>query len=94
MSEQIEKDTGNQLALLYYLLASIEIGLQDQAIEKLAALDLKTDHQLGQALYWYRALALIKMDRYEEANQFLLALIQHPGPYQSKARSLQKNLLK
>ena len=94
MSELIAKDTGNQLALLYYLLASIETGMQDLAIEKLAPLDLRTDHQLGQALYWYRALALIKMDRYEEANQFLLALIQQQGPYQSKARSLQKNLLK
>lgn len=94
MSELIAKDTVNQLALLYYLLASIETGMQDQAIEKLAPMDLRIDHQLGQALYWYRALALIKINRYEEANLFLLALIQQPGPYQSKARSLQKNLLK
>ncbi len=94
MSELIEKDSENQLALLYYLLASIEIDMPDLAIEKLAPLDLKIDHQLGQALYWYRALALIKMDRYEEADIFLLALIQQPGPYQSYARRLQKNLLK
>ena len=94
MSELIEKDTANQLALLYYLLASIETGMEDLAIEKLAPMDLRTDHQLGQALYWYRALALIKLDRFEEANLFLLALIQQQGPYQSKARNLQKNLLK
>jgi hypothetical protein len=94
MSELIEKDTTNQLALLYYLLASIETGMEDLAIEKLAPLDLKTDHHLGQSLYWYRALALIKLDRFEEANLFLLALIQQQGPYLSMARSLQKNLLK
>ncbi len=94
MSELIAEDPENQLALLYYLLASIEIDMDDLAIEKLAPLDLRIDHQLGQALYWYRALALIKMDKYEQADLFLLALIQQPGPYQSHARRLQKNLLK
>jgi len=94
MTGLIEKDTGNQLALLYFLLASIETGTQDQAIEKLAPLDLSIDHQLGQALYWYRAMALIKVDRFEEADLFLLALIEQQGPYQSMARSLQKKLLK
>ena len=92
LSELIAKDPGNQLALLYYLLASIEMDMYDPALEKLAPMDLRIDHQLGQALYWYRALALIKMDRNEEANQLLLSLIEQPGPYQPHARRLQKNL--
>ena len=94
MTDLIKKDPKNQLALLYYLLASIEIDMHDLAIEKLAPLDMRIDYQLGQALYWYSALALIKMDRYEEAELYLPALIQQPGPYQSDARRLQKNLLK
>lgn len=94
MTGLIEEDSGNHLALLYFLLASIETGIPDQAIEKLAPLHLSIEHQLGQALYWYQALALVKMDRFEDADLFLLALIEQQGPYQSMARSLQKNLLK
>ncbi len=94
MSELIAKDQDNQLALLYYLLASMETGKQDEAMEKLAPLDLRIDHQVGQALYWYRALALIKSGRYVEADALLLPLIQQQGPYQTNARRLQKNLLK
>ncbi len=60
MSELIAEDPGNQLALLYYLLASIETGMQDQAIEKLAPLDLRVDYQLGQSLYWYSSTGTYK----------------------------------
>jgi tetratricopeptide (TPR) repeat protein len=94
LSELISMDQENLLAQLYYLLGSIETGMQDKALERLTPLDLKTDHQLGQAIYWYGALAFIQTGRYEEANELLLPLMNQQGPYQSDARRLQKNLLK
>jgi len=94
MWEIIEQEPENQMALLYYLLSSIEVEKQDQAIEKMAAQNLSHNHQLGQALSWYTALALIKSGRPEEAIVYLHPLIQQQGPYQAEARRLEKILLK
>jgi len=94
MSELLEQDQDNQWALLYYLLSSIETDQEERAIEKVAAMNLNLNHQLGQALYWYSALALIKSDRPEEAATYLQALIQQEGPYRPDARRLEKIVLK
>lgn len=94
MSDLFERDPENQLALLYYLLSSIEIGNPDQVLEKLAKLNLSSDHQSGQAIYWYTALALIKTDHPEEAAAYLQPLTKSQGPYQSDAKRLEKILLK
>ena len=94
MSEQLTQNPDNQLAQLYYLLASIETGMQDSALVRLAPLEPDIDHQLGQAICWYRTLALIKSGRIEEVEATLLPLIQRAGPYQSDARRIRKNLLK
>lgn len=94
MSELLEQDQDNQLALLTYLLSSIETDREDQALDKLTSMKLNPDHQLGQALYWYTALALIKSGRPEEAAPYLHVLIQQEGPYRSDARRLEKIVLK
>ena len=94
MSGLLEQDPENSLVQLYYLLSSIEKDHQDKALEKLAGLELNTEHQLGQAIYWYAALAFLKSDRPEEARSYLHPLVQQQGPYQSDAQRLEKILLK
>jgi len=90
----IEQDPENKLVQLYYLLSSIETAKQEEALEKLAGLELSMDHQLGQAIYWYTALALLKSKQTDEALSYLRPLIQQQGPYQSDASRLEKILLK
>lgn len=94
MIELMNLDPENQLALLYYLLTSIELELQEEAIEKVEATPVNTDHQLGQAIVWYTTLALVKSGRKEEAALQLRPLLEQPGPYQRDALRLQKMLLK
>ena len=93
-SEAIDQNSENQLALLYYLLASIELDLQEDAISIIGTVHITTDHQLGQSLIWYTSLAMIKSGRREEAAATLSPLIQNPGPYEAEARKLKKILLK
>ncbi|MCK5138104.1 MAG: hypothetical protein KAR19_20135 [Bacteroidales bacterium] len=90
----ISQNPDNQLALLYYLLASIEVDQEEDAINTVNAVQVNTDHQLGQSLTWYTSLAMIKLGRREEAAECLHLLIQYPGPYEAKARRLKKMLLK
>jgi len=94
ISEVIDQNPENQLALLYYLLASIELDLQEDAISTVCAAHVTTDHQLGQSLTWYTSLAMIKSGRREEAAAYLSPLIQNSGPYEAEARRLKKILLK
>jgi len=94
MSELLDRDPGNQLALLYYLLASMELDLQGDALEKVLVVPSHHDNQLGQSIIWYTSLALVKSSRREEAAKHLLPLINHAGPYETNARRLQKMLLK
>jgi len=94
MSELLDQDPENQMALLYYLLASIELNLQGDALEKVMAIPSHHDHQLGQSIIWYTSLALVKSSRKEEAAKHLQPLIDHGGPYETDARRLQKLLLK
>ena len=93
-SEVIDQNPENQLALLYYLLASIEMDLQEDAISTIGAVHVTTDHQLGQSLTWYTSLALLKSGRREEAAACLTPLVQKYGPYEAEARRLKKILLK
>jgi len=93
-SEVIDRNPENQLALLYYLLASIELDLQEDAISTIDTVHVTTDHQLGQSLTWYTSLALVKSGRREEAATYLTPLIQKSGPYEAEARRLKKILLK
>jgi len=94
MQNLSEVDPENLLVALYYLLASVEIDLQEQALEKLGTITVNNKIQLGQSISWYRSLALIKSGRGKEAVEILLPLTEEQGPYQSNAIRLQKSLLK
>lgn len=94
MSALIEGDPENRLAKLYYLLASMELDLQEEALHRTGNFTDSADDQLGQALIWYHALALLKSERSEDASRLLQQLTEHPGPYQTDARRLQKILSK
>jgi tetratricopeptide (TPR) repeat protein len=94
MQALVEEDPENLLARLFFLLASIETRQADEAIKNFTSMDPGLDHQLGQAVSWYSALAYLKMENKEEALGHLHALILHPGPYQTDAIRLKKKLLK
>ena len=94
MRSLLDRDPQNQLAMLYLLLASLEMDMMDEVTEMILAAEIRTDHQLGQSLTWYTTLALIKTDRLEEAAKQLHPLVLTRGSYQTDARKLEKMLLK
>ena len=94
MSEVLDHNPENQMALLYYLLASIELDQESEALKRIATVAMQTDHQAGQSVAWYTALALVKSECMEEAVTKLQPLIELSGPYQRDAKRLQKVLLK
>lgn len=94
MSQLFQKDPENQLALLYSLLASVELDLQDSVTSRITAMEINMDQQLGQSLAWYTTLALLKSGQKKEAETWARALTEQPGPYLRDARRLQKMLLK
>ena len=87
-------EEGNQRALLFNLLASIELGQEEEALVRFEQVEPDPTHILGQSLAWYRILALLKADRVEEAISVLEGLTAQPGPYKSDAHKLQKKLIK
>ena len=90
----LEVDPQNQVAFLYYLLASMEVDRQQEVLEKFRVLDLDPSVQLGQSLAWYASLALVKSGRPDEAVNLLMSITGYSGPYQKDAIKLQKVLLK
>lgn len=94
MQELVEEDPENLLARLFFLLASMETGQVEEAMDTFTSMNPGLDHQLGQAVTWYSALALLKMDRTDEALDHLHSLILQTGPYQTDAIRLKNKLLK
>ena len=94
MSELLEQDPENRLTLLFYLLASMELDMQEAVLDRVLTLAIDTEQRLGQSLNWYTTLALVKSGRLEKASTQILTLTEQPGPYQTDARRLQKMLLK
>jgi hypothetical protein len=94
MENLSDREPENLLVALYYLLASMEIDLQDQALEKLITRTVNNKTQLEQSISWYTSLALIKSGRGKEAVEILLPLTEEQGPYRTDAIRLQKMLLK
>jgi len=94
LSARIAEESDNKLFQLYYLLSSMELDRQHEALELIsleypASMDL-----LDQSLSWYSALALVKSDRREAALEKLHPLTEQQGPYQNDAIKLEKVLLK
>ena len=94
LSQLLVHDSKNQVALLFYLLASMELDLHEDAINKIQNFPINIKNPLGQSLTWYTALALVKSDRLEEAANLLQSLTEQAGPYQTDAGRMQKMLLK
>jgi hypothetical protein len=94
MSGILNNHPRHQQAMLFYLLASIELDQQELALTRIDSLAVETEHQVGQSISWYTALALVKSDRFEEAVKRLEPLTEQAGPYRRDARRLRKALLK
>ena len=59
MSELLEQDPENRLTLLFYLLASMELDMQEAVLDRVQTLAIDTEQRLGQSLNWYITLALV-----------------------------------
>ena len=91
---QLTDDPTNQAALLFHLLAALELDLEADALAKLEEAELDTSQAIGQALTWYRTLALLKAGQKAEAEIILSTLLESPGSYATAAHKLQKMLTK
>ena len=92
MEERLELETSDQLALLYYLLTSIELRLEGEAIDAVKDSGVQPDHPLGRSIYWYASMACIKCGKYDDAAAYLAPLKERSGPYQKRAGRLIKRL--
>lgn len=90
----LEAEPENNLALLYYLLASIETGREEEALQKISAWEIDPTHPAGRAIAWYTALALVRLERPDEASRYLQSLTGLPGAYEQEAEKLRKELFK
>jgi len=91
---QLSENPFDQYAMLFYLLSSMETDEAAPALEMINKDEAGTSQPLGQALNWYRALALIKAGETSEAAALLTPLSRLPGPYQKQADKLKKKLKK
>jgi hypothetical protein len=90
----LEKDPRNQVAMLYFLLASLETDMESQALDSLVISSIDMEHQPGQSLAWYTSMALLKSDREEDARMILNVLSGYRGPYRKRARKVLELLSK
>ncbi len=90
----LEREPDNQKALLFFLLSSLEVGEEKNALERLPELSSTPGDQLGRSILWYSSLALLRSGEKEEAILRLDRLIEQQGPYRKEAEKLKKVLLK
>ena len=93
-SRVLSENASDEFAMLFYLLSSMELNEAAGALEKMQDLNWSRGESLGQAISWYRALALIKAGLAPEAIEELTSLEAHSGPYQKDAHKLKKKLRK
>lgn len=90
----LEADPGNRKAMLYFLIASIELDKEMEALHLIEASDYPITNLLDQSIVWYKSMALLKAGMRDEAIAELGILEKQPGPYETDARQLKKMLLK
>ncbi|MDF1576297.1 MAG: hypothetical protein P1P86_14000 [Bacteroidales bacterium] len=94
LSVRIAREGENRKLILYCLLSAIELDRQDEVLEWIRIDGSYGIDPAGQALSWYSGLALLKSGNREAALEMIRPLSQEQGPYWSKARKLEKVLLK
>jgi len=90
----LEADPDNREARLYFIIASIELDKEAEALQLIESSNDTIESQLDQAIVWYTTMALLKAGMQDEALAELGILEQQPGPYKSDARQLKKMLSK
>lgn len=90
----LSKNSSDEFAILFYLLSSMELNEGKNALERMPDFQWSMGQSPGQAISWYRALALIRSGNTPEALAELSALEELRGPYQKDAHKLKKKLQK
>ena len=93
-AKQLSENPSEQLAMLFFLLSSMELDDAAVAMERLYAFETDPGQPWGQAITWYKALALLKAGKTKEAAASLTTLCELSGPYQKDANKLKKKLKK
>jgi len=93
-AKQLSENSSDQLAMLFFLLSSMEMDDAAVALERLYTFDTDPGQPWGQAITWYKALALLKAGKTKEAAASLTTLCELSGPYQKDANKLKKKLKK
>ena len=93
-AKQLSENSSEQLAMLFFLLSSMALDDTAVALERLYTFETDPGQPWGQAITWYNALALVKVDKTTEAAALLTTLCELSGPYQKDANKLKKKLKK
>lgn len=93
-AKQLSENSSEQLAMLFFLLSSMEMDDATVALERLNTFQIDPGQSWGQAITWYKALALVKAGNTTEAAALLTTLCELSGPYQKDANKLKKKLKK
>ena len=93
-ARQLSENSSEQLAMLFFLLSSMELDEADLAMKRLNTFETDPGQLWGQAITWYKALALLKDGKTAESSLLLTTLCELSGPYQKDANKLKKKLKK
>jgi tetratricopeptide (TPR) repeat protein len=92
LSNYLAKNYGDQTARFYYGMNSIELGKTDLAINEL--MQVEQDHSSVYSLHarWYLSMVLLKLNRNEDAIQYLKELTKEDNFYSEQAQNILKKL--
>lgn len=93
-SRHLDDEASDQLAILFFLLSSIETDQENEALERLYSVEVDSGMAVGQAIIWYKALAYVKMGNPSAAEVLLTTLTERSGSYQKDADKMKKKLKK
>jgi tetratricopeptide (TPR) repeat protein len=91
---RLREDPEDSSALLFHLLSALHLDEEGEALLLVENAQTGMQSTLGRTLAWYRALALVKNGREDEAIRVLGQLLEDPGPYERDAHKLQARLKK
>lgn len=94
MEDLLIHEPGDRVALLFYLLASMEEGRAESTAARFDSFRMEHRDRVDQALAWYAGLAMIQAGRTEKASDLLGSLAEESGPYRTDALRLLKQVSK